>query len=92
MEGERSVPVKAKAFAGLFTSASGHCSVGDVYDLVCVIDVCDWVATCMCSECELVLVAGYVFLETWIAAAGACAEWVSEREFSACSGAYLGCD
>lgn len=81
MESEGSIPVEAKAMAGLKAKTGGHSGIGDEDYLHVVIYRGDGVGACVGGEGgHLLLTTGHVGLEPGIAAAGATTKWVPERE------------
>lgn len=92
MEGEGGVPVEAEAFAGARAGAGGHGGVGNVDDLVGVVDGGDGVGAGVGGEGEVVVGAGDVGWETGAATAGGGAKGVLEWELATCLWAGLGWD
>lgn len=83
MEGEGGVPVEAETFAWLNTGASGHGGIGNVNDLVGVVDGSNRVAAGVGGEREALFGAGYISEEAWIATAVAGAKWVFDWDRAA---------
>lgn len=92
MEAERGVPVEAEALAGTVAGASRHGGVGDVDDLVGVVDVGDRVGAGVGCEGEMVVVASDGRVEARVAATDVAAERVTQREVAAGFATRLGGD
>lgn len=90
MEGEGGIPVEAEASTGATARAGGHGGVGDVDDLVGVVNGGDVVGASVGGEGEMVVGAGDVGREARAAAAGGGTEGVLELELAACFWAGLG--